>query len=62
MAIVVGTSTATSGNAGAAPTLVINANVLAGDLLILCVTVRDSTTDPTELRSCGVPFRQTPRC
>lgn len=46
MAITVGTSTVTSGAAGASPTLVINSGVQAGHVLYVGVTNRDGTTNP----------------
>lgn len=47
MAITVGTSTATSGNQTTGFTLVINSGVVSGDILLLGVTNRGATADPT---------------
>jgi len=47
MAITARTSTVTSGNAGASPTLVINSAVIADDILVLAVTNRDATSQVT---------------
>ena len=46
MAISVGTATNTSGNQTTGFTLVINAGVVTGDILLLAITNRGATTDP----------------
>jgi hypothetical protein len=47
MAIVPGTSTVTSGNLTTGFTLVINSGVLADDILLIGITNRDATANPT---------------